>query len=200
MRWLAVVVLLVACSAHGNPVEKKYPKSEFRVSRFEGYKIEGLTLWRVVGQSMPDRKGDQVVVGVDGRGGLVEGWPLMQRAAPGLSPSELTRRVFDMLLAGHGDPLDPATDKPWSMFPPEHWALVKAPSVADGVLTFWFVEGEMAPRVVRGTLELKTGELARRSARDVLDPPENAIPGIRDCQSRGCVAIIVPNMHQSSHP
>ncbi len=179
MRWLLLGVLALACSAHATPVEKKYPAARYRTEKLTRYTIEGLTLWQVTGESMPDRNGDRFVVGVDPAGKLIEGWELLRRAQPGLSPAELTGRVFDMLLHGHGDPIDPARDRPLTMFPPEEWALARAPEIASGHLTFWYVEGEMAPRVVRGRLDLATGALDRRSARDILFPPEAALPGIR---------------------
>jgi hypothetical protein len=173
------VVVLVACSAHADPVGRKYPPPRWQVEKFGGYKVDGLVLMQVQGQSVPDRNGDRFVVGVDGGGKLVEGFDLFRRAAVGQAPAEQARRVFDTLLKGHGSPLDPARDQPLSMFPKEVWAMVKAPAVSDGVLTFWFIEGEMAPSVTRGTLDLATGALARRSAGDILHPPEAALPGIR---------------------
>jgi hypothetical protein len=179
MRWVAAAVLLVACSVHASPLEEKYPRARFETRRFDGYGVEGLTLWRVTAPSVPDRNGDRFLVGVDRAGALVEGWDLFRRAAPGRSPAELTARVFDILLRGHGRPVDPATDRRSEIFPEAEWALARAPAVEDHLLTFWYVEGEMAPRVTRGTLDLATGKLERRSARDVLHPPEAALPGIR---------------------
>jgi HEAT repeat protein len=126
---------------------------------------------------VPDRNGDRLVVGVDAHGALVDGPELFRRAVPGLAPMESARRAVDMLLAGHGAPLDPAVDKP--IFSKEEWALVAAPDVQGGVLTFWTYQGEMAPQVVRIQVTLATGELARRPASWILHPPEAAIPGIR---------------------
>jgi hypothetical protein len=199
MRRLALaILLLVACTGHADPIGRKYPPPRWQVQRFDGYKVEGLALWQVQGESVPDRNGDRFVVGVDGTGKLVEGFDLFRRAATGQAPEELARRVFDILLAGHGSPLDPARDQPLSMFPKEEWALVKAPAVTGGVLVFWYVQGEMAPQVVRGTLDLQTGALARRRAGDILHPPEAALPGIRAKLSSKSSATVAEGLREVS--
>lgn len=123
----------------------------------------------VTGPSVPDRTGPSFVVGVDEDGGLVEGLTLYQGVAGGLPPTELARRAFDILLArADRSPLDPATDTSHSFFRAEAWALVAPPSVDGGVLTLWYVEGEMHPEITRGQLALATGAFDRKAASQII--------------------------------
>jgi hypothetical protein len=196
---IGAFVLLVACvaNADGTPaaLEKRYPKP-YTTERFTGYTISGLTLWHVQGPSVPDRNGDSLVVGVDARGGLVEGQELYRRAVPGLPPADCARRAVEMLMAGHGRAIDPAVDKP--IFSREEWTLVKAPEIAGGVLTFFTYQGEMAPSVVRIQVTQATGELARRPAGWILHPPEAAIPGIRAKLRAKDKEVVSAGLHEVS--
>jgi hypothetical protein len=183
MRALLVAVLLCACAAPSGAapakLEKKYPHPN-TIDPWTAYKLPGLELWHVVGLSMPDRNGPSFVVGVDAQGNLVEGVELFKRAAAGLPPADEARRAFDTILArAGGTALDPAKDKPMSMIPPADWALVRAPAIEKGVLTFWMYEGEMDPGVVRAQITLSTGVLVHRTPEEVRHPPEQVTAEIR---------------------
>jgi hypothetical protein len=173
----ALAVLLFFTPAK---LEKKYPKPN-TIEKFTGYQIAGLTLWHVVGLSANDRNGDSFVVGLDAQEGLVLGAELFRRAAPGLSPADQARRTFDILLARAGGvAFDPATDKKMSMFPDADWAMVRAPAVENGVLTFWTTVGEMHPEIARVQVTLATGQAVVRNIGEVRYPPEKQLADSRD--------------------
>lgn len=161
--------------------------------------MDGLKLFHVQGPSANDKNGDAFVVGVDPKGAIVKGVPLFQRAIVGQAPAEIARRAFDVLLAASFEsPLDPTVDRRSSMYPEPEWALVKAPAVEQGVLTFWYIEGEMHPQVERCQIELATGAVTLRSAAFVLHPPEAAIPKIRERLQATDVATLKSALNEVS--
>lgn len=181
MRLLALVIAistLLACGCGGGGNELPSALARYseghEVTRFTGYSVSGLTLYRValVGVSDLDRVS---VVGVEEEGeGLVSGEALFLRMRGELRAEELARRAFDTLLGAQGHrPLSPDSERV-QFATEEEWALVRAPAVENGSLTFWALQGSMSPEVVRHQVDLESGRVETTSARELVPEERDA--------------------------
>jgi hypothetical protein len=183
MRALVIAAILCASAAPSgaapDKLEKKYPHP-FLFGPSDAFKVPGLTLYWVTGPAEPDRNGPSFIVGVDADGNLVENRELFKRAVLGLSPADAARRAFDTLLgSAGGEALDPAKDKRPRLIRPDDWALVRAPAIDNGVLTFWMSDGDRRPSVLRLQIPLASGIVERRWPDEVRHPPEEKTQQIR---------------------
>jgi len=98
----------------------------------------------------------------------VAGVELLRRAGGTPGPEELARRVLGALLGrAFEEPLRPGEERS-SFATAAEWALVQPPRVEGGRLSFFAMEGDMAPTLVEQSVELETFGVTRRTAREIL--------------------------------
>jgi len=145
------------------------------ITPFDSYAIDGLSLYRVALVGVADLSRCNVVgVSTDGEQ-LISGAALFTRLGDGLTPDEQARRALDILLGKQGgQPLQPDEEMGRQFASEAEWALVRAPAVEAGVLTFFDLRGEMAPSVVRQQVTLATGAVQTTGVGELVREPEPA--------------------------
>jgi len=165
------------------------------VMRFDGWTVEGLTLYRV-SWAVPDRSSARVVA-IDAQGALVEGRALMRRFGE-LAPAELATRAFAVLLEMQGaEPLTRADRESISFGTDEEWAVIEPARREEGALVFYALQGEMAPELVEHRMDLGSFEITTRTVVEVAIERGADVPvGDPRCVAhascgcwRGCVRV-----------
>ncbi len=138
------------------------------VTPFSEVRIEGLAIYRLTPRVVPaDADSTARVVGVDAQGRVVEGAELVRRAGD-RPPAELARLVREAILARPGDALvpgDPVLDS--EMFRPAERAFVHAPTLEDGTLELFGIEGSMHPTLYRYRVSVPGFEVTRDRVSEV---------------------------------
>lgn len=170
MRALSIVIAvgLGACSSGADSLPGALAPLAGEVTRFEGWSLPGLTLYRRC-MAMPDRSTCSIV-GVDADGVLVPSVEIFRRLPPELTPLELAQRAHDLVLGEAGqEPLRPGSDRTqWgSIVSDEEWSVVAEPVIEGGAIVFFTMEGEMDPTAMRVRVDRATGRVTRENAADV---------------------------------
>jgi hypothetical protein len=160
----ALVLLACECGGTGLPPALSSYGEAYEVTPFTGWSVPGLRLYHVRELGLEDASSTSVV-GVDEQGALVEGSDLFARFST-LPPEELAQRACIVLIDGCR-PLD-ARDPSAAMWGDA--SRVTAPHLDEGHLVFFIVEGDMAPRVVRITIDVAAGAVIARDALADLAP------------------------------
>jgi hypothetical protein len=177
VRTLAISLLLLACDCGGAPPTGLAAYGDgYEVTPSDSWTLPGLRFYRVIQLGVQDHSSVQIVA-VDASGTVISGADLFMRFHD-LPPEALAERACSTLIDGC-TPLA-AADPSAAMWLDGDASRVEAPHVVDGHLVFDIIEGDMAPRAVRITVDLANGNiLARDPLRDLAAaPPGPTLPAV----------------------
>ncbi|MFT5358248.1 MAG: hypothetical protein ACI9KE_005486 [Polyangiales bacterium] len=133
------------------------------VTPFSGWEVSGLRLFRA-NWSEPDNSNIRVV-GVDASSEVIRGADLMRRFGE-VTPQDLALRANAILLPFAGqEPLSPGFAE-WGNA--QEQALIRDPRVAEGVLCYFAVQGEMNPGIVERCVQLSDYSVTTRHATELI--------------------------------
>ncbi len=183
IRCLAAPWLLFACNCGGGgdglpAALARYPRDQFAVTATDAWSVPGLRLYRVSAVGEQDLSSTRLVA-LDEHDSLIEGGALFVRFGS-LPPDELATRACLTVMDGC-TPLAEA-DPSGARWVGGDASRVHGARVEDGHLVMDALVGDMAPRVVRLTIDLATGEILSRDTLEAAPaspppPGAGAIPG-----------------------
>jgi len=162
LRSLAYALLLFACQcgASGPPSALDRYRESHEISLTTQWSSPGLRFYRVSELGVQDRSSTSIVA-VDASGTLIEGAELFAHFAS-LPPDELAAHACFTLIDGCAPLTD--HDPDGARWLDGDASRVRAPHREGDRLVFDIVEGDMAPRVMRMTIDVPSGTIVSRDA------------------------------------